>query len=163
LLHKNSSTTTQIVPTVRVPSNFDSFADHFIMGAVHTTVQSFLVTFAIRLNSTFGYNDTDLCGIDYASSQTAPQASIAGVHVPTLFMGMTGHYEYLTAEKIYLNSPASDKRIAFVEGAQHRFQTRTECERYPGEFGDTVTTMFDFIAGWAQGEGRFVANGTQNL
>ncbi|KAJ5651351.1 uncharacterized protein N7484_005074 [Penicillium longicatenatum] len=52
LLHKNG-TTTQIVPSVRVPANFDDYSNNWQSGALKTTVRRFLSTFAIRVKDTF--------------------------------------------------------------------------------------------------------------
>ncbi|KAL4741091.1 hypothetical protein BDV11DRAFT_168453 [Aspergillus similis] len=160
LLHKNNRTTTQIVPSVRVPSaGIPSDTTNFYNGALKTTVTRFLSTFAIRIDAeNLAVTADNITGVDWASSQTAPIASVAGISVPLLTMGNTGHYEYLNAEKIYLAAAkATDKSIAFVEGAQHTINTCTECERYPGEFGDTVRTAFDYMDAWLGEPGRFIS------
>ncbi|KAL4977565.1 hypothetical protein BDW66DRAFT_158685 [Aspergillus desertorum] len=123
-----------------IPSDTTSFYD----GALKTT--------SLTLTA------DNIAGDDWVFSQTAPIASAAGISVPSLTMGNTGHYEYLNAEKIYLAATkAKDKSIAFVEGAQHTINTCTECERYPGEFGDTVRTAFDYMDAWLGEPGRFVS------
>ncbi|KAE8377953.1 hypothetical protein BDV26DRAFT_304703 [Aspergillus bertholletiae] len=155
LLRKNG-TTTQIVPSVRAPGNFKDYSNNWQSGALKTTVRRFLSTFAIRVSDKFNIGVDNLDGIDYASSQTAPHASVRGIHVPLLTMGMTGHYEYLNAEKLHLNAVSNDTAIAFVEGAQHTINTCTECESYPGEFGNTVVTCFDYVADWLAKPGRFL-------
>lgn len=99
LLHKNGSTTTQVVRSVRVPANLRSLADSFQQGALKTTINRFLGTFAIRVTDNFSYNDDSFTGIDWASSHLATQSSVSGIHVPMLTMGMTGHWEFLAAEK----------------------------------------------------------------
>ncbi|BCS23089.1 alpha/beta hydrolase family protein [Aspergillus puulaauensis] len=158
LLHKNGRNTTQVVPSVRVASaGIPSAVDSFYTGALKTTITRFLSTFAIRIDaSTFGVTADNITGVDWSSSQTAPIASVQGITKPLLAMGNTGHYEYLNAEKIYLAAKSSDKSIGFVEGAQHTIETCTECERVPGEFGDTVKTAFDFMDLWLGEEGRFI-------
>ncbi|KAK2604144.1 hypothetical protein N8I77_007099 [Diaporthe amygdali] len=157
LLYKNG-TTTQAVPSVRDPSaGVPSMANSFYDGALKTTVTRFLETFAIRINEeTFGYNATDILGVEWASSQTTPIGSVPGISVPLLTMGNTGHYEYLNAEKLYLAATTSDKRIAFTEGTQHIIDTCTECESYPDEYGNTVKTAFDFMDTWLSAPGRFI-------
>ncbi|KAK8234915.1 hypothetical protein IWZ00DRAFT_447387 [Phyllosticta capitalensis] len=156
LLHKNGSASTQIVRSVRVPSGVTSLASSYLQGAVKTTIRRFLGIFALRVDaSTFSYNASSLSGIQWNSSHMVPIAAVQGIKVPLLTMGMTGHYEYLNAEKVYLNSGSNDTSIAFVEGANHDTSTCTECETYPGEFGNTTKTAFDFVAGWLGREGRF--------
>ncbi|KAL6234342.1 hypothetical protein BDW75DRAFT_251524 [Aspergillus navahoensis] len=147
LLHKGNRTTRQIVPSVRVPSaGIPSDTNNFYNGALKTTVTRFLSTVAIRIDpEDLAVAADSINGVDWASSQTAPIAN-------------TGYYEYLNAEKIYLAATkARDKSIAFVEGAQHTINTCTECERYPGGFGDTVRTAFDYMDAWLGESGRFVA------
>ncbi|EIT75507.1 hypothetical protein BDV35DRAFT_335772 [Aspergillus flavus] len=155
LLRKNG-TTTQIVPSVRVPGNFKDYSNNWESGALKTTIRRFLSTFAIRVTDEFNIKTDNIEGIDYASSQTAPHASVQGIHVPLLTIGMTGHYEYLNAEKLHLNAVSNDTAIAFVEGAEHTINTCTDCESYPGEFGDTVATCFDYVADWLAKPGRFI-------
>lgn len=104
LLHKNESSTTQIVHSVRVPSTIPSSADSFQSGAIKTTIKRFLETFAIRVTDDFGYNATDFWGVEWNSTQTAPIGAVPGIKVPLLTMGMTGHWEYLNAEKVQCHS-----------------------------------------------------------
>lgn len=157
LLHKGGNVTTQIIPSVRVPANFDSTANQYLQGALKTTIRRYLSTFAIRASPDFEFLADGFRGLDFASSQFAPSASIKGVTVPLLNMGMTGHWEYLNAEKIHVNAVRSnDTAIAFVEGATHELGTCTECESYPGEFGHTMQTAYDYMAGWLAKSGRFV-------
>ncbi|PYH35580.1 uncharacterized protein BO87DRAFT_434305 [Aspergillus neoniger CBS 115656] len=75
-------------------------------------------------------------GIEYDSTQMAPAASIKGISVPLLTI--------------------NDTSIAFVQGAQHGIYPCTECESYPGEFGDTVKTCFNYVASWLSEQGRFL-------
>lgn len=155
LLHKNG-TTTQVVRSVRVPANFKSFADQWEGGALKSTVKRYLSTFAIRVGDDYNLRADGIDGIDYASSNLAPVASIRGVSVPLLTMGMTGHYEYLNAEKLHLAAGSNDTTIAFVEGAQHTIDTCTACEPFPGEFGNTVVTCFNHVENWLAKKGRFI-------
>ncbi|KAJ5371375.1 uncharacterized protein N7496_007467 [Penicillium cataractarum] len=70
---------------------------------------------------------------------------------------MTGNFEYLNAEKIHFAAVKSnDTAIAFFQGAQHGIYSCTNCESYPGEFGDTVVTCFNYVANWPTKKGRFL-------
>ncbi|KAJ5133241.1 hypothetical protein N7526_004606 [Penicillium atrosanguineum] len=131
LLHKNR-TTTQLIPSIRVPANFKSIADQWEGGALKTTIKRYLSIFAIRVGDDYILGADGIDGIDYASSNMAPLASIKGVTVPLLTMSMTGHYDYLNAEKLHLNAGSNDTAIAFVEGAQDTINTSTAYESYPG-------------------------------
>ncbi|KAK7534755.1 uncharacterized protein J3D65DRAFT_668913 [Phyllosticta citribraziliensis] len=156
LLHKNGTATTQVVHSVRVPSGVTSVASSFLDGAVKTTIRRFLGIFALRVDAAaFSYDADSVAGIQWNSSHMVPIAAVQGIRVPLLAMGMTGHYEYLNAEKVYLNSGSNDTSIAFVEGANHDTSTCTECESYPGEFGNTTVTAFNHVAQWLGKQGRF--------
>jgi hypothetical protein len=78
------------------------------------------------------------------------------VTVPLLIMGMTGNWEYLASETIYENASSRDKTMVFVEGAGHLFTSTIHCEKYPGEFGETEKTTFDFVDKWLESSGRFL-------
>jgi cytidine deaminase len=65
-------------------------------------------------------------------------------------MAMTGHYWMVSSEMFYDRSGAEDKALAFVEGASHGFTPCGACEDTPGEFGDTVTTTFDYLGAWLE-------------
>lgn len=156
MLHKGGKIINQIVQTVRVPVNFESYATSYMQGALKTTIRRFLSTFAIRAGEDFEIMPDGFKGIDFASNQFSPSESIKGGTVPLLNMGMTGHWEYLKAEKIQLNVASNDTDVAFVEGATHKIATCLECERYPGEFGHTMVIVYDYMAGWLGRKGRFL-------
>jgi hypothetical protein len=155
LLHKDGSMTTQIVHTVRLPDNATSNTPSLDRGALKTTVRKFLSTYALRVNDDFGYDEDSMRGVDWLSSYTVPAGNVQSVTVPLLAMGMTGHWEYLNSELIYERSSSADKTIVFVEGANHNFTTCERCEKFPGEFGDTLKTTFDYVGSWLSKPGRF--------
>lgn len=156
LLHKGGTVTNQIVHSVRVPVNFESTADQYINGALKTTIRRFLSTFAIYASDDFNILPDGFHSINYASSQFAPSESIKGVTVPLLNMGMTGHWEYLNAEKIHMNAGSNDTAIVFVEGATHKLATCKECESYPGQYGNTMVTAYNYPETWLIKKGRFI-------
>ena len=157
LLHADGAITEQIVPCVRRPKNDRSFTDQFRMGSLKSTVRMFLNSSAVRTTEQFGYNEDSLSGIDWLSSYNCTPGNVTGISAPLLVMGMTGGYEFLAAEIVHENAKKSkDKTIAFVEGATHNFDTARECEAYPGQFGDTMKTMCDYIDKWLSQKGRFM-------
>lgn len=158
LLHSNGSTTTEVVHSVRVPTNFGpSTADTYWGGALVTSVTRFLSGYALRVDDDFMYNATDIVGVQWNSSHFVPVQAAPGITVPLLAMGNTGHWEYLNAEKIYNVAGSTDKSIVFVEGASHTFDVCTECEEYYGQdYGDTIKTAFDYMASWLGESGRFL-------
>ncbi len=155
LLHADGGVTTQIVHSVRVPENIRSQSPSLIQGALKTTVRSYLSSYAVRTTPDFGYDADAVHGVEWTSSYASPPGNVQGVSAPLLVMGMTGHWEYLAAETIYALAKSKDKSIAFVEGATHLYTPCTQCERHPGEYGDTVKTTYDYIDGWLSKPGRF--------
>ena len=127
-------------------------------GQQHT-LHEFLNTYAVRVTGDFAYGEDYVQGVDWASSYANPPGNVKGIKVPLLTMGMTGSYEYLSAELNYQNARSADKTIAFVEGASHGFSTCTQCERIPGQYGDTQKTLYDYIDKWLSQKGRFLAGG----
>ena len=122
-----------------------SFAD----GAVNYTVQSWLSSNALRVDpERYTVTEDSIEGIDWNSSNTSTPANIEGVHVPLLIMSMTGHYWMVPSEIFYEHATSPDKQLVFVEGASHNLTTCKACEHYPGEYGDTVQTTFDYVAAW---------------
>jgi hypothetical protein len=159
LLRADGSTVTQVVHSVRVPENPTSNTASLERGALTTTVRRFLNTFALRVGDDYGFDADSFHGIDWASSYSCPASSVEGVTVPLLAMGMTGHWEFLAAETIYERAKSADKSIAFVEGATHGYTTCTACEKFPGQYGDTLKTTYDYVDGWLSKEGRFLGGG----
>lgn len=156
LLHGDGSVTTEVVRSLRAPTNDVSLTPSFYEGALRTTVRAFLSSYAIRTTEDYGYDEDTVRGIDWPSSYNCPPGNIRYIQAPLLAMGMTASWEYLANETIYENSPSADKTIAFVEGADHMFNTATELEEYPGQFGDTLKTTCDYIDSWLSQEGRFI-------
>ena len=70
-----------------------------------------------------------------------------GVLVMTMF-------NKTVAETIYNMAASEDKTIAFVEGATHKFTPAKHLEKFPGQFGDTMKTLHDFVDEWLSA-GRF--------
>jgi hypothetical protein len=46
------------------------------------------------------------------------------------------------------HAASPDKQLVYVEGASHNIVTCKACEQYPGQYGDTVQTTFDYVAAW---------------
>jgi hypothetical protein len=42
-----------------------------------------------------------------------------------------------------------------VEGASHGYGTCRQCETTPGQFGDTLKTLYDYVDRWLGQKGRF--------
>jgi hypothetical protein len=155
LLRGDGSVVKQVIRSVRVPENVASPTPALEGGGLTTTVRRFLSTFAIRATEGYGYGEDYLAGIDWASNYNNTPNSVAGISVPLLQLGMTGHWEYFLAETIFERAKSADKTLAFVEGAIHNFTTCTKCEKTPGQFGNTLKTTYDYVDNWLNAPGRF--------
>lgn len=153
LIHRGGVTTNEIVHSLRGPENPKSFTRCLSEGTLTTTVRNFLSEFAIRTTADYGYNDCELFGVDWQSTYATPVGNVESISVPTLVMGMTCGWEYIASESIYDHSAASDKHIAFVEGAMHIYKTARGRE---AEFGNTMDTTFDYVDKWLSEPGRFI-------
>jgi pimeloyl-ACP methyl ester carboxylesterase len=121
----------------------------FNQGAVNYTVRSWLSSNALRVDpQRYKVTEDSIEGIDWHSSNTSTPANIEGVHVPLLIMSMTGHYWMVPSEIFYQHASGADKQLVFVEGASHNIIPCRACEQFPGQYGDTVKTTFDFAADW---------------
>lgn len=159
LLRSDGSIVTQVIHSVRAPQNPKSQTGSLREGALMSTVHEFLNTFAVRTTDDYGYDEDSVNGIDWSSSYSNPPGTIKGVSAPLLVMGMTGSFEYLASETIYENAKSADKTLAFVEGADHTYDTCKQCEKYPGQFGDTKKTTYDYVDKWLSQKGRFIDGG----
>jgi len=128
-------------------------------STLNTTVRNFLIDNAVRVSDDFYYDEDSVHGVDWTSTYASPPGNVEKIRVPSLFMGMTGSYEYLAAETIYNNSAAKDKSLAFVEGASHMYGVCKQCEKTPGQYGDTIKTLYDYADKWLSQKGRFIDNG----
>jgi hypothetical protein len=118
-------------------------------GAVQYTVKSWLSSNALKVDpNTYYVTDDDIQGIDWNSSNTSTPANLEGVRAPLLILSMTGHYWMVPAEIFFQHAASADKQLAYVEGASHNLTTCTACEQYPGQYGDTVKIIFDYVSDW---------------
>jgi hypothetical protein len=157
LVHADGSITNQIIPCVRRAKNKQSFSNSYRLGAIKSTVRVYLNSFAVRTTEDYGYTEDSLYGIEWSSSYNCTPGNMMDVSAPLLVMGMTGGYEFLAAEIIYeMANKVKDKTIAFVEGATHVFNTAKDCEEYPGQYGDTMETLFNYVDSWLFEKGRFI-------
>ena len=160
LIHADGSVTTEIVHTVRVPENPKTVTPYLNTGGSNGTVRAFLRS-AVRVSDDFGFDETTIHGVDWTSSYTNTVGNSKGIHVPLLFVGNTGHWEYLVGESVYEYAASKDKSLAFMEGAFHSLNTCTPCEKSPGQYGDTIKPLFDYMDKWLSQKGRFTDRAQQ--
>ena len=155
LIHADGSVTEEIVRSVRVPENPVSLTHSLGEGGRIMTVKNYLSSYAVRTMENYGYGEDAVWGVDWNSSYNCPVGNVEHIKAPLLVMGMTAGWEYLASETVFEHAAAEDKDIAFVEGATHKFNPAKHCEKYPGQFGDTMALLHDYAAAWLSEPGRF--------
>lgn len=154
LLHADGSRTEEIIPSLRQPENPCSFTNSFWEGARFLSVKTYLNSYAVRTADDYGFDESHMWGVEWESTYNCPPGNVAHIEAPTLVMGMTAGWEFLASETIYDMAASKDKTIAFVEGATHKFTPAVHIEKFPGEFGDTLKTIHDYVDEWLSA-GRF--------
>ena len=155
LLHGDGSVTTEIIHSLRKPVIVHSYTSSFEVGARDTTVRTYLIDHAIRVTDDYGVDEDSVHGVVWESSYSSAIGNVEGISVPMLIMGGTAGTAFIAGETTYEHAKSSDKTVAFVEGASHSYDTCKECEKYPGQFGDTLKTTFDYIDKWLSEKARF--------
>ena len=154
LLHPDGSRTEEIIHSLRQPENPNSFTNSFWEGARFLSVKTYLNSYAVRTADDYGFDDCHMWGVEWESTYNCPPGNVAHIDAPTLVMGMTAGWEFLASETIYDMAASKDKTIAFVEGATHKFTPAHHLEKFPGEVGDTMKTIHDYLDEWLSA-GRF--------
>ena len=148
LVHGDSSVTMEIVRSLRGPENPRSWTHSLAEGGRIMTVVNYLSSYAVRTLPDYGYGEDGVRGIDWHSTYASPVGNVEYIRVPTLVLGMTAGWEFLASETIYEHSASGSKELAFIEGATHKFAPDRSREKYPGQFGDTMKTLHDYILEW---------------
>ncbi|MCC8102956.1 MAG: alpha/beta hydrolase [Clostridiales bacterium] len=154
LLHKGGVITHEIVHTVRLPEEPRRSWNMNGGGSSITSVQSLLQ--GEHRFEDFGYDACSMWGADWNFNPYSTRANVQGIHVPLLVEGNTGSHEFINTEYNYENAVTKDKTAIFLEGASHIFKPVKKAEKHEGEFGDTLATLADFLAGWLGKPGRFM-------
>ena len=139
---------TEVVYSIRNAARPDNLTPSYNAAAFKTSVKSFLASTAVLANDDFYIDETGIYGIDYDSSYACTPGNVHHIDAPTLVMGLTAGYEFMAAEEVYRNLKAEDKTLAFVHGVNHPIRIAHYMEKFPGEFGDPIKYMFDYIAEW---------------
>jgi hypothetical protein len=157
LLRADGSLSNGIVRSVRVPTTTANASHSLLNAALKTTVLGYLSTYAIRVTDDYGYGEeTAETGVVWRSSRGSNPGNVEGIAVPFLTMGMTGSFEMASAETIHNHVKSRDKTLVYVEGAQHVYTPCTKCATRPGQYSNTVKSVFDYADGWLSKPGRFL-------
>ena len=156
LIHPDGHVTTEVIHSLRKSEGRANPSTRYSMGALKTTVKNFLSSYAIRTLPDYGYDASTITGVDWRSTYASPPGNVEAIGAPLFALGMTGHWEGLAAETIYLHAKSADKSIAFVEGADHIYVPCRNCTAPQASFGDTVKTTYDAVDQWLAKPGRFL-------
>ena len=148
VLKADGSQVVEVPQSVRLPSANREHNLSYSEGVVTYTVHSFLSWGALRAKADYCVTEDAIEGLGWDTTNVSTVANIPGIESPTLIMAMGAHYFIVPSEMYYTLSPSSDKTMVVVEGATHGFQPCKPSERFPGQFGDTVKTTFDYVGGW---------------
>ncbi|MBQ9251929.1 MAG: alpha/beta hydrolase [Clostridia bacterium] len=148
LLHPGGKETVEIVRSLREPENPVSLTHSLVEGGRIMTIRNYLSSYAVRTQVDYGYDEERVWGIDWHSTFASPVGNVEHIHVPMLLMGMTAGWEFLAAEEIERHAASQDRELIFIEGATHKFTPKRVNGVPMKEYGDTIKTMHDYLAGW---------------
>jgi pimeloyl-ACP methyl ester carboxylesterase len=142
LLKNDGTIVTQILESVRKPaSGLDTQNASFKAGTRLLTVRSFLSANAIRAGDSMDH-------IDWCSSNNSTDCALRSISVPVLITAMGGHYFIRDSEIHYEMAASKDKDFIVIEGATHGGTPCRACETTPGQYSNTATNFFDYVAKW---------------
>jgi hypothetical protein len=110
-----------------------------------TKVQTF--TSYLSVNAIRSVDSQD--GIDHCSANNSTVCAVASIHVPTLITAMGGYHLLRDEELMFDKSAAADKDYIVIEGAALGYTPCKPCETTPGQYGNSLKNMFDYIQKWA--------------
>jgi hypothetical protein len=143
LLKNDGTIVTQIVKSIEPPHPDMAKANRtFEDGVKVQTLQSYL-----SINSVKSTNSID--GIDHCSTNSSTVCAVQHIKVPTLIATMGAYHLLRDEELMYDTSAATDKDYIVIEGAELNYTACKECEKTPGQYGNSAKNMFDYIAKWA--------------
>lgn len=152
LLHPDGSITNEVVHTMRQMR--DAFPSETFRGAITRTARE-LCESELRFDN-FGYDESNIWGVDQNFNPYSTRANVRGIHVPLLCEGNQGNHEFVNIDLTYDAAVSTDKEIIMVEGSDHGFEVMTNAEQYPGQFGNPAATFAAYAAEWLAKPGRFM-------
>jgi hypothetical protein len=142
LLKNDGTVVTQIIESVRPPYPELAKANAaFNGGAFFLTLESFLSANAIRATDSMN-------GIDECSTNNSTRCALRNVTVPILITAMGAHIFIRDNEIHYEVSASPDKDFIVLEGALHGITPCTVCEKFPGQYSNSVKNYFDYLQKW---------------
>ena len=111
-------------------------------GTKVLSIKSYLSANAVR-------STNSIDGIDHCSNNNSTICAMQYIKVPTLIAAMGAYHMLRDEETMYDRSAASDKDYVVIEGAELNYTACKECETTPGQYGNSLKNLFDYIQKWA--------------
>ncbi len=142
LLKNDGTVVTQAIKSVAVGASAPPPATAASLTTrMMPTVTYFLSRGSVR--ATDGIN-----AIDYCSSNSVTVCNVGHIHVPVLFIASGAGTFIADEERMYERSPSRDKDFVVVEGADHSGNPCRRCETTPGQYSNSSTNLFAYMAKW---------------
>jgi hypothetical protein len=142
LLKNDGSVVTEVIKSVEPAHPGQAKLNRtFNAGTKVQTLTSYLSVNAIR-----SANSQD--GIDHCSTNNSTVCAVAAIRAPTLITAMGGYHLLRDEELMFEKSAAADKDYIVIEGAALGYTPCTACETSPGQYGNSLANMFDYIRKW---------------
>jgi hypothetical protein len=143
LLKNDGTIVTQIVKSIEPPHPDMAQANRtFDDGVKVQTLKSYL-----SINSVKSTDSID--NIDHCSTNSSTVCAVQHIKVPTLITAMGAYHLLRDEELMFDKAAAADKDYIVIEGAELNYTACKECEKTPGQYGNSAKNMFDYIAKWA--------------
>src|ERR1051326_2012180 len=143
LLRNDGSIVTQVVKSIEPPHPQQARRNRtFDDGTKVLTVKAYLSTNAVK-------STDSVDGIDHCSNNNSTICAVQYIKVPTLIAAMGAYHMLRDEELMYDKSAAADKDYVVIEGAELNYTACKACEATPGQYGNSMKNMFDYIAKWA--------------
>jgi hypothetical protein len=143
LVKNDGSIVTEIVHSAAVPELGQAKTNREFDGGTK------ILTFTSYLSANATRSTNSLDGIEDCSSNTSTICNVQSIKAPTLIAAMGGWRFIRDQERMYELSPAVDKDFIVIEGAEHNYTPCKPCEKTPGQYGNSVKNLFDYMAKWA--------------
>jgi len=143
LLKNDGTIVTQVIKSMEPPHPGQAKLNReFSAGTKVLTIKSYLSTNAVR-------STDSVENIDHCSNNNSTICAMGSIKVPTLIAAMGAYHMLRDEELMFDKSAARDKDYVVIEGAELNYTPCKACEKTPGEYGNSLKNLFDYIAKWA--------------
>ncbi len=142
LIKNDGTISTEVIRSVRVPTESARLNRTLSNGTMFLTVTSFLSANALRAKDSI----TD---IDWCSANNSTPCALKQISVPILVTAMGGHYFIRDNEIHYEIAASKDKDYVVIEGAVHGQTPCEPCSKITGvSYSNATKNLYDYVAKW---------------